>query len=157
MKAIAIQDVSLQSSTPEYVLGTVASSNDGNYYQYVKAGEAYTQYACGLIDEDYTIVMATTTTSAPGAGQGKAVGVPQIALTSGYYGWALVKGTGSVLGAASCVKFTELNTTATAGTLDDDATSGAEVISGIVFDTTLTDAAATSAVINYPLVGRTLA
>lgn len=156
MKAIGIQDVSLQSSTPEYVLGTVASSNDGNYYQYVKAGEAITQYATCLIDENYNIVMATTTTSAPDAGQGKAVCVPQIALTNAYYGWVLVKGTGSVLGAASCVKYTELNTTATAGTLDDDATAGAEVISGIVFDTTLTGAAATSAVINYPFVGRTL-
>jgi hypothetical protein len=156
MAAIAIQDVTQESSTPEFVLGNIGFSNDGNYYIYVKAGEAITQYAASLIDENFNIVMATTTTSAPDAGQGKAVCVPQIALTNAYYGWALIKGTGSVLGAASCVKFTELNTTATAGTLDDGPDSGAEVINGIVFDTTLTGAAATTAVINRPFVGRTL-
>ena len=157
MAAIAIQDVTLESSTPEFVLGTIGFSNDGKYYRYVKAGEAITQYAASLIDSSFNIVMATTTTSAPDAGQGKAVCVPQIALTNAYYGWALVDGVGVVLGAASCVKFTELNTIATDGTLDDDKTSGAEVINGIVFTVTLTGAAATSAIIYYPSVGRTLA
>ncbi len=137
-------------------LGEFGTDGSGNEYVYVKAGEAITQYAACLIDTNYNIVMADTGTSAPDAGQGKGVCVPQVAITNAYYGWALIKGRGSVLGAASCAKFTELNTTATDGTLDDDATAGAEVINGIVFDTTLTGAAATSAVINYPIVGRTL-
>jgi hypothetical protein len=157
MNARAIRDVTLQSSTPEFGLGEIGTDGSGNTYIYVKAAVANAAYEACLIDENYYTTPATTTTSAPGTGAGKAVCVPQIALTINYYGWALIKGTGTLLGAASCVKYTELNTTATSGVLDDDATAGAEVINNIAFDTTLTDAAATTCVLNYPNVGRTLA
>lgn len=152
-----MDSVTLESSVAKHKVGQVASFNDGNEYIYVKAGEAITQYAVCLIDESYNIVMATDTLSAPGAGQGKLVCIPQIALTNAYYGWALICGTGKALGAASCAKFTQLTTSATSGVVDDATTTGLEVVDGLVFSATLTGAAATACVVSYPVVGRTLA
>lgn len=139
-----------------FKLGQRGMDSNGYEYIFVEADEAVTQYAACVIAEDFGVEMVDTTSTAADAGQGKGVGVAQTALTSGYFGWIMVNGIGSCLGAASCVKYTELNSTATAGTLDDDATAGAEVINGIVFSVTLTGAAATACVINHPLVSRTL-
>ena len=53
--------------------------------------------------------------------------------------------------------YTLINSTGTAGQLDDDATAGAEVIDGIALDAAVGGAAATAAgFINWPKVGRTL-
>jgi hypothetical protein len=144
------------TTSPERLLGEYGTDGTGNTYIYVKGGESITQYATCLIDENFNILMSTATLTTPGTGAGKAVCVPQVAIASGSYGWALIKGTGTVLGAASCVKWTELTVTATSGVLDDATTAGLEVINNIAFDTTLTGAAATTCVMNFPNVGRTL-
>lgn len=137
--------------------GTRGQDASGQEHIFGKAGEILTAAAVSVFDGSYTALMATTTTSAPDAGQGKRVGVCAVALALNEYGWFMIVGTTPVLGLADAVKFTELNTTATDGTLDDDATAGAEVINGIVFVTTIGGApAVTSAVLNYPSVGRTL-
>jgi hypothetical protein len=51
-----------------------------------------------------------------------------------------------------------LNSTATGGAVDDDATAGSESISGLVLGTATGGAAATNAdaYFSYPVVGRTL-
>jgi hypothetical protein len=139
-----------------FKLGSAGMDADGNEYLFVKASGAAAAYNCSLVDEAFLAVPATTTTSAPGTGAGKRVCVPQIAIADTYLGWAMVKGLGKVLGAASCVKYTQINTTGTAGVLDDDATAGAEIINNIAFSATLTGAAATACVMDHPVVGRTL-
>jgi hypothetical protein len=58
---------------------------------------------------------------------------------------------------ASCGANKAINTTATAGTLDDDATAGSEVISGLVLTTARsTGTGLAPAMLNHPTVGATL-
>jgi hypothetical protein len=113
-------------------------------------------YAC-LIDADGGSVMASTTTSAPGAGAGKRVGVAMAAATVGQAGWVQIYGNTDLRVAANAALGTILNTTATAGQLDDDATAGAEVIDGITLMVANGGAAGNvEASLDYPSVGRTL-
>ncbi len=74
------------------------------------------------------------------------------------YGWFQIYGKGSVRTLASAAKGTQLNSTATGGAVDDDATAGSESISGLVLGTATGGAAATNAdaLFSYPVVGRTL-
>lgn len=144
-------------TTQKHLLGALAEKANGNQYIYVKTSAAVAQYAAALISEDGTIAEVTTTTAAGGTGSGKRVCVPQVALASGEYGWAAVYGGGTTIkvkGAASCVKFTQLNTTATAGVLDDAAT--AAFVIGCVLEETLTGAAAAYCSLNYPNVNITI-
>lgn len=110
-----------------------------------------------LVDADGGAVMASTTTSAPGAGAGKRVGLAMAVATVGQAGWVQIYGNGSCRVAASAVLGTILNTTATAGQLDDDATAGAEVIDGLTLNATNGGAAGSvECSLDYPSVGRTL-
>lgn len=143
-------------------LGEVASNTTSagtKTYIYVQASGAITGdgFVCDIDGSAFTAVMATTTTGAPGTGMGKAVGVARAAIASLSYGWLQVYGAGLIRNSASCVMYTLINTTATAGQLDDDATVGARVIDGIVLDVTTGGAAAlTAGSINWPRIGRTL-
>lgn len=129
-------------------------------YIYVKdSGSGITGdgYVCDIDGSAFTAVMTTTTTAAPGTGSGKSVGVARAAVAAGRFCWLQIYGPGTVRNSASCVAYTLINTTATAGQLDDDATVGARVIDGIVLDVTTGGAAAvTAGWINWPRVGRTL-
>lgn len=111
-----------------------------------------------LVASTYSAVMASTTTSAPAAGQGKLVGVAQAAIAANGYGWLQVYGAcAAIRVAASAAAYTTLNTTGTAGQIDDDATAGAEVIEGLVLNAANGGAAGTVAgMLTYPVVGRTL-
>jgi hypothetical protein len=73
------------------------------------------------------------------------------------FGWFQIYGKGSLRTSAAAAKGTRLNTTATAGALDDDGTAGARVINGAVLGVA-TGGAATSAdaVFTYPSVGATV-
>ena len=148
---------------PEFRLGTRgmnATSAGVKEYVYVQdsgsgiTGDGY----IALVDGgNWTAVMATTTTSAPGAGAGKLAGAARAAIAASGYGWLQVFGAGTVRVSASCALGTIVNTTATAGQLDDDATAGSEVVDGIMLTTANGGAAATAAgFFNYPKVGRTL-
>ena len=137
-------------------LGDIAFGSDGSAWIHVVADEAITGagYAV-VIHEDFGIEMVDTTSTATAFGQ--MVGVPAVAFASGEYGWVQVLGTCVVRGAASAAANTALNSTATAGQVDDDATEGAEVIDGVVFTTAVGGAAATqAAMLVWPKVGATL-
>ncbi len=129
-------------------------------YMYVLVGSGgFTGdgYVVDIDGSSFSAVQSTTTTTAPGTGAGKAVGVARAAATAGQYAWVQVYGAGTVRVAASAAAYTILNSTATAGQIDDDATAGAEVIDGIVLDVANGGAAGTAAGwINWPKVGRTL-
>ena len=64
----------------------------------------------------------------------------------------------SVRTLASAAKGTRLNSTGTAGAVDDDGTAGSEAIDGLVLGTATGGAAATNAdaIFSYPTVGATL-
>lgn len=140
--------------------GTFDFDNGYREFVYGRANGAITAagYVC-LEQTGFDFVMASTTTSAPGAsGPGSRVAIPMAALADNEFGWFQIYGKASVRTLASAAKGTQLNTTGTAGALDDDATAGAEVINGLTLMTATGGAAATNAdaMISYPSVGRTL-
>lgn len=151
------------STTPEFAVGTVVFNSDGangaKGYVYVQANGAITGtgYVCDIDSSSGDAAMCTTTTTAPGTGAGKLVGVARTAFADNEYGWLQIYGPGLVRVAASAAAYTILNSTATAGQIDDDATASSEVINGIVLDTANGGAAGTVAgFLNWPNVGRTL-
>ena len=151
------------SDAAKAALGTIAFNTTSagiKGYMYVRdsgSGVTGDGYVVAISGSAFTAVMLTTVLAAPGTGTGKAVGVARAAVTANYYFWVQVYGPGVVRNAASTVAYTQLNTIATAGQLDDDATAGARVIVGIVLDVTTGGAAATTAAwIQWPRVDRTL-
>ncbi len=156
--------VTAATATAAFRLGTVGGYDDPtNGYQefvYGRADGAVTGAGYLCVEETgFDFAMATTTTTAPGAsGPGTRCGAAQAALADNEYGWFQIYGKGSLRTLASAAKGTQLNSTATAGAVDDDATAGAEVINGLVLGTATGGTAATNAdaVFSYPTVGRTL-
>lgn len=156
-------DPTTTSTSAQFGLGQLGANvtNAGvKVYMYVQAdssgitGDGYVAVVDG---SSFQASMATTTTTAPGAGAGKSCGVARAAFAASAYGWVQVYGAGTVSVSASCAAYTLINSTATAGQLDDDATAGSEVINGIVLDTANGGSAGTAAGwINWPDVGRTL-
>ena len=103
-------------------------------FEYVNASAAISQYDAVMITDSKTASQLTTTNAGaiPGA-----VGVAQVAIASGSYGWVLrrggIKGGGLKLNVlASCLKNVKLYTTATAGAIDDTATT---LVSGLQLTT----------------------
>lgn len=136
-------------------LGDRHVAHDGKEYVYVQADGAVT--AAGyvvVIDETYQAVMVSTSNDA----RGDLIGVALAAFADNDYGWVQVKGPASVRVAASAAANARLNTTATAGQLDDDGTAGAFEILGLVLTTVNGGSAATAAgLLNYPSIGPVLA
>lgn len=96
-----------------------------------------------------------TTNSATTIGQ--ACGVAQVAFADDDYGWLQIYGVTNVQVSASAAANVALNSTATDGQLDDDATTGAEVIDGIVLTTARGGTAGTApGYLQYPRVGATI-
>lgn len=150
-------DVDAESSTELFELGTRHyDPNTDKEYIYVKAdagGVTGAGYVV-LIDESYNADMIDLTNSASGFGQ--IVGVAPLAVTASYYFWAQIGGVASIRVAASAAANAVLNTTATAGQLDDDAGVGSEDVDGIVLTTANGGSAATAAgLIRNPGVGAT--
>jgi hypothetical protein len=155
--------VRTSSQGAEFAVGTIGfnqtSAGPKGYIYVQDSGSGITGdgYVALVDGSAFTAVMATTTTSAPGAGAGKLAGVARAAIAASGYGWLQIFGAGTVLVAASAAAYTLINTTATAGQLDDDATAGAEVVDGIVLDVANGGSAAvTAAWLNWPKVARTL-
>ena len=157
-------DVTGASSVPAFRLGTVGGYDDPSrgYQEFVygraKGAVTGAGYLC-VEETGFDFAMASTTTTAPGAaGHGSRCGAAQAALADNEYGWFQVYGKGSLRTLASAAKGTRLNSTATAGAVDDDGTAGAEAIVGIVLGTATGGEAATNAdaIFSYPSVGATL-
>lgn len=156
--------VTAATAVPAFRLGTVGGYDDPtNGYQefiYGRADGAVTAAGYLCVEETgFDFIMVTTTTTAPGAsGAGARCGAAQAALADNEYGWFQIYGKGSVRTLASAAKGTQLNSTATGGAVDDDATASSEVINGLVLGTATGASAATNAdaTFSYPTVGRTL-
>lgn len=133
-------------------LGDRYCSHDGKEYVFVQANGAISQYDAVIIDESYQADQLDTTNS--GSGFGDLVGVAPFAFADDDYGWVQVKGPCTVNVGSSCATNTQLNSTGTAGRIDDDAAVGSEDITGIV--TTGAESSNTAAaMLNYPTVGVT--
>lgn len=149
-------DLTASNATQTHDLGTTVTATEGGVYVYCQANGAITGdgYVC-FIDESYQADMIETTLSATGFGN--QVGVAKHAFADNEYGWIQIQGTANVRVAASCAANVAINTTATAGQLDDDATVGAEVVNGIVIATANGGSAAVvEGYLANPTVGATL-
>lgn len=126
----------------------------GNEYVFVQAGAGgITANFVATIDEAYAAVMVSTSNDA----RGDLIGVAPVAIAANSYGWVQVKGVCNVQVAASCAANVRLNTTATAGQIDDDGTAGALALDGIVLTTARGAGAGTApAVLNYAIQGVTI-
>jgi hypothetical protein len=147
----------MEQTRKGFGLGDRGFTADGNEYVFVLAGSGGFTGAgyVGIIDEAYGAVMASTTTSATAFGD--MVGVAGAAVAASSYCWLCVKGVVGVRGNAAAAANARLNTTGTAGQVDDDGTAGAEVVNNMVFTTVVGGAAAVqAAVINYPSIGVTI-
>lgn len=142
---------------PDFDPGSEYMDDVGNVFKYCKAAAAIAVGDVCEISEAYTATEITTTTTAPGTGQGLPVGVAVVASTAAnQYFWLQIKGPIAAINVATgCAVHTELNSTATAGRVDDDATAGAEVIRGLTTTGAESGNSATG-LLNYPTVGRTL-
>lgn len=155
--------IAAATASPEFRLGTIAGyDHPTNGYQefvYGRANGAVTQFYACVGATGFDFAMVSTTNSAPGeSGFGSRVGAAQATLADNEYGWFQVYGRGTVRTLASAAKGTRLNTTGTAGALDDDGSASSEVVNGLVLLTATGGAAANNAdaMFSYPTIGATL-
>ena len=160
---ISVAAVRTSAEGPEWSVGQVHSYQDTTGkrdFIYVCAGEAITGAGYGCVFNDPSSVeMVDTGATTPGTkGPGARYGVAMAAIANGGYGWLQIYGKATVRTLASAAKGTQLNSTGTAGCLDDDAGVGSEVISGVVLGTATGGAEANNsdAHLSYPTVLRTL-
>lgn len=151
-------DVTETSSTALQNLGArFRDEVNGKEYVYVQsdAGGVTGAGYVVLINRTFAADMIDTTNSA--TARGLLVGVAPAAVAASGYFWAQVWGAASIRVAASAAAAVALNTTATAGQVDDDATTGAEVVENLVLTTANGGAAGTAAgFLTYPTVRATL-
>jgi len=126
-------DFSKVYDTAEFELGTTVLATNGQEWMFVEANGAITQYDTIAIDEDNLAVAITATL----ANDGHTIGFSQLALADGEFAWVPLRANGNIniRVAASCAKDVQLYTTATAGVLDDTATSTAVLIRGVTLVT----------------------
>lgn len=134
-------------STPVLNVGTFVNLDDGGQAVYVRAASNISQFNAVLIPSTN---IATNATSARSAAT-KRLGVAQVSIASGDYGWVQVGGKLRVNVLVSCNPAVPLYTTTTEGALDDATVSGA-LVSGIVTEVTASAASAITAVAAYTMV-----
>lgn len=147
-------NVTRAETTAQFPVGAIHNDASDREFVYVQAGSGgLAANQAAFIDEAFSAVAATTVL----ATYGGLVGVPSVAIAANSFGWVQTLGNASLNVAASCAADVRLNTTATAGRLDDDGTAGAKVIEGIKLNVANGGSAAdVSAFLNRPRVGATL-
>lgn len=137
-----------------HALGQKVEGEGGAVFLYCRFAAATVRGDAVHLDKDH-IATRLTTASSP---LGNRVGVARVTSAAiNDYGWVQVNGQVGVNVAASATANTRLNTTATAGRLDDDGTTGAKVIERMVLNVANGGAAAVvEASLTFPTVGATL-
>jgi hypothetical protein len=139
------------STTALFGVGDRYVDSAGNEYVYVKASSAIAQYDCVTYDETYNTTVAPVSTS--NDARGDKVGVAPVAIASGSYGWLQVFGPCTMNVKASCAANVRLDTTATAGSLDDDGTTSSMQVQGIYLTAARTASDGSAAgILNYPFI-----
>lgn len=142
----------LGPATPQ--LGARYMDEAGKEWIFVQdSGSGITAQYVATFNRAHSAAMLSTSNDA----RGDRVGVPSVALGASEYGWVQVYGPASFRVLASAVANVRLNTTGTAGALDDDGTVSSMQVQGIYLTTTNGGAAAvTAGILNYPFVDVTL-
>jgi hypothetical protein len=127
-------DVLKDYDTLEFPLGTQVTKGQTTY-EFVAAASAITAYSVYIIDEAGDASTAFSHTAAGSGAIPVKLGIPQVSLTAGNYGWVARQGKMKVTVLASCAKDVKLYSSATGGALDD-ASSSQTLVPGFRIDTT---------------------
>ena len=156
-------DVGNATASIDFTLGTEMRTVDGRRYVLVRADGVVAASDVVVIDTFWDAAAASTTTAAGLFGNlaGVAPDLMQdgsaFAAADDDFFWAIRSGRAAVNVLTLAAANTALNVTATAGKLDDNATSGAEVINGIsLLSANGGSTAAVIAHLDDPTVGITL-
>jgi len=143
----------LSYPAPPFEPGTIARGSSGTEFVYVQFGAGG---STGLgyivaIDNAYTALMVDEDDI---GALGDIAGGAMAAAAEDNYGWVQRAGAGVARVAASAAANVVLNTTGTAGQIDDDGTADMFEINGLVLTTANVASAGTAAAMyNYPTIG----
>ena len=137
----------------QFALGTRMKGAGDREYVYVQADGAVAATDFVILDDAWQADQLDTTNSAGKIGQ--LCGVSEGALADNEYGWIQIFGTCTGNVGTGTAEGDVVNSTGTAGRVDDDATSGAETLEGVHVTAT---AASNAAVVtlSYPRILATL-
>lgn len=149
-------DVGVAVDSIDFPVGQVTRGKDGREYVLCQANGVIAANDVVLISADGNYDAAAITLALSASARGQKCGVAPVAATDNQFIWVCVNGRIPANVLASAAANTVLNTTATAGKLDDDASVGSENIDGIVLEVANGGAtAAVAAILTYPTVGAT--
>lgn len=137
----------------QFNLGQRCRGDYGGEFVYCKAGGTLAAGDFVVIDKDYNASGLTTTNGL----RGMRVGVCRQAATTSNWLWIQIAGGVPGRTANAVAAAAQLNTTATAGAIDDDATATTKRIDGIYIPTAAGGATTnTEFHLNFPVIGATL-
>jgi hypothetical protein len=141
-------------TTRQHRLGQIGRGVNGAEFEYVQFGSASIIEGHLLaIDINYLATHVTTAASP----RGQRCGIARGTATTGQFGWVQRQGQAPVRVLANAAANARLNTTATAGILDDDGTAGSKHIEGVAIQVANGGATANQeGTLNGPVVGVTI-
>jgi hypothetical protein len=138
------QTYTITASTPEYpaaplAVGTHTLGTNGSEYVFAKASVALVQYQACALDPTYLVTVPLTITL---VSQQQEVGIPQVALAAGDYGWFAIRGENiGVLAKKGSLANVKLYVSGTSpGTLTSTSVRTSALVTGIVLTTSSTSA-----------------
>lgn len=139
----------------DFGLGDLVTSHDGKEYVWLQASAAITGagFVCFMTAANLATMLSTANDAI-----GSRVAIAPAAMATGDRGWFQIYGNcDAVQVLASCAANVRVNTTATAGALDDDGTVGSMSILGLVLSTARAASQGNApAILSYPTIGVTL-
>lgn len=137
---------------PPVAVGTYVKGSGESEFVFIKASGAINLGDVVQMSTTYTAYSVTTTL----ATFGSLLGVAQVPIAAGAYGWVQRAGYCQKIGTnAAAVNNVQLATTATAGLIDDSTATGTKNITGMVLAVSAASATVTTGILNYPVVSTT--
>lgn len=136
----------------QFAPGHVAHGDYGGKYLYGQSNANLAVNSVVYFDKDYIANPVTTAFSPFGA----KVGVAKTAMSTGQWGFFQVGGQVPVRVATAVPVNTRLNSTTNGGVVDDDGTTGAKVINGMVLGVAAGGNGSFEATLTEPTIGATL-
>jgi hypothetical protein len=118
---MVMQPLTQVDTTAQYPLGKLAEDASGNTYQYAKGVASTVAGSAAVLNADGTTTLTGVASIGP-------VGFAAAAIGANQYGWYLRNGVGVGNAAGAVAANARLQTTATAGAVDDTATANLTIV-----------------------------
>jgi hypothetical protein len=142
---------------PQFAVGTFATLDNGGEAVYCRVPVAIPAASRGsltVINDAFDASLASTANSPRGQRVGALISNDAVAANN--FAWFQRKGQAPVRTAGAVAANTLINTTATAGSIDDDATVGSKRIEGVIFNVAPGAGGVFEAYMNDAFIGATL-